>query len=509
MGFPQALLEEGLAAKSHWMAALFALATLGVRFGPRTNATRLRALSFFFAVHLLCVLAAAVLKSLGSELEAQLHVPALAFGGIAAAGAIGALLYAVLLPRVGLLVPRIVQDVSVALGSVVVALSVLSNAGVSLSGLIATSAVATAVIGFSLQDVIGNVAGGLALQLDTSLEIGDWVKVGDVTGRVTEIRWRYTALETRNWETVLVPNIVLLKSQVTVLGRRQGQPQLWRRWVYFNVDYRFDPPDVIAAVTQALQSTPVARVATDPAPNVVLMELGESFGRYAVRYWLTELGADDPTDSEVRTLVVFALQRHGMRLSIPAHAIFLTEESKDRAAEKGAKEHERRRRALQRAELFQELTPEELDRIAQGLRFAPFRQGEVVTRQGAEAHWLYLLADGQVAVRVSEDGIEREVARLGPGTFFGEMGLLTGEKRAATVVALTDVDCFRLEKETFQAALTQRPELAERVAKVLAARRTGLEAARDNLSQAAAASRRERAEADLLGKIRGFFGLDG
>ncbi len=94
------------------------------------------------------------------------------------------------------------------------------------------------------------MAGGLALQLDNSIEAGDWVKVGDLAGKVLEIRWRYTAVETRNWETVLVPNSVMMKNQVLVLGRRKGQPTQLRRWVYFNVDYRFQPSDVIEAVTR-------------------------------------------------------------------------------------------------------------------------------------------------------------------------------------------------------------------------------------------------------------------
>ena len=100
-----------------------------------------------------------------------------------------------------------------------------------------TSAVITAVIALALQDTLGNVIGGLALQTDESIQVDDWIKVGDVNGRVVDIRWRYTAIETRNGETVLIPNGVLLKGQVMVLGRRQGKPRQWRRWVYFQVDY--------------------------------------------------------------------------------------------------------------------------------------------------------------------------------------------------------------------------------------------------------------------------------
>src|SRR5262249_5033754 len=159
------------------------------------------------------------------------------------------------------------------------------------------------------------------------------VKVGDVRGRVAEIRWRYTAIETRNWETVIVPNGVLMKGQVVVEGRRSGQPVQLRRWLYFNVDFRYAPTDVIAAVNEAITAAPIERVAIHPSPNCVLMDLAESWGRYAVRYWLTDLAVDDPTDSAVRARIYFALKRAGIPLSMPAHAVFVTEENVERKQE--------------------------------------------------------------------------------------------------------------------------------------------------------------------------------
>src|SRR6185436_9461244 len=142
-------------------------------------------------------------------------------------------------------VPRILQDVLVASSALVAVFMLASRAGLNLSGLIATSAVLTAVIGLAFQDTLGNLVGGLAIQLDDSVRLDDWIKVGDIVGRVSEIRWRYTAIETRNWETVVLPNSVLVKNQVMVLGRRKGEPVQLRRWIYFNVDFRYPPSEVL------------------------------------------------------------------------------------------------------------------------------------------------------------------------------------------------------------------------------------------------------------------------
>ncbi len=463
-----------------------------------------------FGLHLLLLPLAGYLRSRGGEAVglAETRLPLVIFGTLAGVTAACAILFAAVLPRLRLQPPRILQDILIAAASVGVVLIVVSRLGINLSGLLATSAVLTAVIGLALQDTLGNIVSGLALQTDDSIHLGDWIKVGDMTGRVTDIRWRYTAVETRNWETVIFPNSQLVKGQVIVLGRRQGQPQKWRRWVWFNVDYRFAPTDVIEAVTEALVGVPIEHVADDPAPNCILMDFTESYGRYAARYWLTDLAIDDPTDSAVRTRIYFALRRAGLPLSIPAHAIFMTEQTRKRDDRKVRREQKRRVRMLANIGLFSSLSNDERNALADALRFAPFAEGEVMTRQGAEAHWLYVISSGQAAVRLAVDGeIERDVARLEAGDFFGERSLLTGETRSATVVAHTDVECWRLDKAAFQELLERRPEMADEVAEALTAREMDLDRARENLSAEAASRRSAQVKRDLAHRIRRFFRL--
>ncbi|HET8647903.1 MAG TPA: cyclic nucleotide-binding domain-containing protein, partial [Vicinamibacteria bacterium] len=437
-----------------------------------------------------------------------LHLLALMAGAVCAIKIVQELVFSLLLPRLGVRGSRILSDVVTAGASIVAVFALASRAGFNVSGLIATSAVLTAVIGFGLKDTLGNVIGGLSLQTDKSIVIGDWIKVGDVVGRVVDVRWRYTAVETRNWETLIVPNSVLTTEKVMVLGRRRGQPLQWRRWIWFNVDFRTSPAEVTRVVLEALTQAPIPFVAADPPPHCVLMDLHESYARYAARYWLTELAFDDGTDSVVRTRLYFAFKRAGIGFSIPAHAVFLTEESEERKELKDREELERRAEALERVELFRPLTVEDRQQLAGNLHYAPFVGGEVLTRQGAEAHWLYLILKGEVSVHVKADeGLEKEVARLGAGDFFGEMSLMTGARRSATVVAVTPVECYRLDKDAFQRIIRERPAIAEPVAEILARRRTELAAVRENLDQEAQRRHFAAAKSDLLGRIRDFFGL--
>jgi small-conductance mechanosensitive channel/CRP-like cAMP-binding protein len=503
-----ALMAELREDHAAWVVgALLLTALVADRHAPDTR-RRLRTITSFTALHLLLVGTAAAMRSADAPAWRGVHFAAQAAAAVAGVGSVISLVFAGILPRTGLHPPRILGDLVGAEALVILLLSIASMAGVDLSGVVATSAVLTAVIGLSLQDTLGNLIGGLALQLDKSMNVGDWVKVGDIVGRVTDIGWRGTAIETRNWETVLIPNGQLAKTQVLVLGRRTGQPVQWRRWVWFNVDFRYPPQRVLEVVTDALRSGPIPRVASDPPPNCVLMEYGESYARYAVRYWLTDLAVDDPTDSEVRVRIYNALRRQNMRLALPGAARILIPHN-DRREEDQRSDQEARLAAVSRTELFGHLPEEDRRELAAGLRPAPFGGGEVITRQGNEAHWLYLLDAGEVVVRVAaEGGLEREVARLGPGSFFGEMSLMTGERRAATVTALTAVMCYRLDRSVFETVLRRRPELADEVAGVLARRRAQLAGVREDLDQEAQARRLVESEVAIGRRIREFFGLD-
>ena len=227
-----------------------------------------------------------------------------------------------------------------------------------------------------------------------------------------------------------------------------------------------------------------------------------------MRYWLTDIAVDDPTDSTVRACIYFALTRADMTLAMPAHALFVTEETVGRKAIKTEKQVERRRQLLSTIELFADLSEEERNDLARTMKYAPFAKGEVMTRQGADAHWLYLMEDGKALVRISDGLNDREVASLHGPCFFGEMSLLTGEPRSATVIADSEVECFRLDKAAVKRIIDGRPQLAEQLAKLLADRQVALQSAKEGLSADAAQERSTKEANALLSRIRSFFALN-
>jgi small-conductance mechanosensitive channel len=505
--FLYALLTELREAHTAWVVGGLLLTLVLVK-RSSGDGRRLRTATVFTGLHLLLALVAGALRAADSRGWQTVHLTAQGIAAVAAVGMAISLVFGGLLPRLGLRPPRILGDVVGGAALFVALLGLAASAGFDLSGVIATSAVLTAVIGLALQDTLGNLVGGLALQLDKSISVGDWVRYGEVVGKVTDIRWRYTALETRNWETLIVPNGQLVKNNLLVLGRRGGAPAPWRRTLYVNVDYRHPPQRVIVVLEEAMRASPIRRVATTPTPQALFFDYAaEGYARYAVRYWLADLDVDDPTDSDVRLRVYNALERAGIQPALPGAARLLVREE-ERRDEETRRDREARFAAISRTELFVGLPEEDRRELADGLRVAPYGAGEVVTRQGDVASWLFLLASGEVSVRVEADGLEHEVSRLGPGSILGEMAMMTGEPRSATVVALSDCVCYRLERAAFEAVLRRRPQLAEDVAAVLARRRAQLDDLREDLDALARERRVNENEGALVNRIRSFFGLD-
>lgn len=478
------------------------------RNAPAVERTNLRTAGSLVVIHLVATGIGAALVASGYDAHVA-DLIGFAFLLLAFVSITTTIVLRVALPRVGLLLPRILIDLVTGALVLVAFIMVGKRAGFSVAGLITTSAVLTAVIGFSLQDTLGNVMGGLSVQMDKSIKVGDWISMGpgQPTGRVSEIRWRYTAIETRNWDTVIIPNGTLVKSQVTIFGRRVGAPVQTRRTIEFFVDFRTPPTDVISAVEQALRKDPPARMAVEPPPHVLFHGIKDSYALYIVRYWLTDLAVDDPPDSHVRTRIWYALRRVGIPLSMPATAVFLTTESDARGVRKADEEQERRRGALACVDLFRALPETVREALVKQLVYAPFGAGETVTHEGDRDDGLYMLVRGEAVVRIGGDD-SREVARLVAGQFFGEMSLMTGEARTASVVAATDLVCYRVDKPAFQSILRDTPSIADQIAEVLVARRASLTAARDEHEEVKR-HRADTAKQDLLGRIRGFFGITG
>src|SRR6478672_447632 len=250
-------------------------------------------------------------------------------------------------------IPRILNEFVVALALIGYAIYRLNAVGVNLAGLITTSALVTGALAFSAQETLGNLWGGIAIQLEKTCRIGDWVRIDTVTGQVVSIRWRYMAIATITNETIVIPNSTVMKNRITVVARRGEERTPWRRRVPFDVEFEFPPARVIAHVQKALSDAQITFVGANPRPSVACIGFKESGIEYEVAYDLTDPSQYWSVDSQIRVHVYVALMREGFVIPFPRRIVEVRRDERPALAQR---EIEHRIAALTAMDLFASLT---------------------------------------------------------------------------------------------------------------------------------------------------------
>jgi small-conductance mechanosensitive channel/CRP-like cAMP-binding protein len=353
--------------------------------------------------------------------------------------------------------PAILQDALV-IGLVLLASTFLSQQ------LLTTSAVSAVVLGFALQDTLGNAFAGLAIQSEKPFRVGQWIRVGEYEGRVTEVTWRATKMRTKSGNAVILPNNVVAKEAITNYSEPAAPLRLD---VQVGASYLTPPNKVKAAMMEAMRHSP--RVLAAPAPDVVLLAFDNSAITYRARFWIDDYEADEVSRDEVRAAIYYAFQRHGIDIPWPIQVQYEREWKEPDTAARIEEEE----RLLARVDLFANLSPELRRQVAVSAPMAVFGSGETIVRQGEPGQSMFVVVSG--SVRVVLEPSRDEVARIQPGGYFGEMSLLTGDPRSATVVASGDVVAVEIDAELFRRIGAAHPEAIEQIAIAAMTRRAGLE----------------------------------
>ncbi|WP_338845202.1 mechanosensitive ion channel family protein [Massilia sp. W12] len=413
----------------------------------------------------------------------------------------GIFFFRVFLPSIGRPRPRILEEIvflGLCLGWGLVRLRL---AGLDLTGLLTTSAVVTAILAFSMKETLGNVLGGLALQLDNSLQLGDWVQVEGVRGKVVEVHWRHTAVLTNEGELVVLPNSLLMAGKVVVFSSISHPAS--RRTVQFATDNSAQPQKVCSAVQTAIRAALIEHVALDPPPQCLVLDYRDGQIIFGVRYWLLQPQYDVNTDSVIRKHIYTALKRANLKLARPVLDAKMSSWTDARNVAKREAEVQHRMHMLSGVKLFAGFHSDELRQLAQALHVTPFTKNDVITRQGAVANWLYLLVHGEADVWDESNGARKHITTLGVGEVIGELGMLTGDPCNATVTARSNLECYSMDQQTFVTILQERPALANELAAIISARSSWSSMAGGAVDVAQSAGQQAR----MLGRIRQFFQL--
>ena len=363
--------------------------------------------------------------------------------------------------------PQILRDVLDIVLYAAAALAILrAELAVDITGLLATSAILSVVLGLALQETLGNLFAGLSLQFEQPYRVGDWLKVGDFTGRVVRISWRSTQVETRRGERVTLPNSVISRGAMTNCSRADGAPV----GVDVPVGLAYEaPPNRVKALLEEV-ATGIPGTLASPQPTAAVLSYGESAIHYRLRLFVSDWTEADRVTDEFLARLWYRLRREGIDVPFPQRTVRMLPN-----AEHATFSAEQAEAVLRKVEFLHILADAERRHVATALRPRWFGRGEQVIEQGADGETFYVVAEGTVSVRTGKPPVE--VAKLGTGGTFGEMSLLTGEPRAATVVAATDVLLLELDRPAFAQLFAGHDALAPALAKILAERRTALDAA--------------------------------
>lgn len=373
--------------------------------------------------------------------------------------------------------------------------------GFELTPFLAGSAVVGAVVGLALQDTLGNLFSGIALNTDAPFRLGDWVKIGDQEGRVEQVSWRSTRLRSWYGDALLIPNAEVSRRPILNFSQpREPHSRVLHVWVNFQT-----PPNKVFSVLETLLEQ-VPQVLKEPRPVLRIIGYREFAIEYEIRYFLGRYDDYRAIEGEVFRLIWYHFRRHGIEIPFPIRNLYLHQVESGAAAQE--RDESRLERALRAIDLFRPLSDEELRQAAARFRQLHYAQGERIIEEGAPGDSFFVVDRGEVEVRKNLGGVTRPLARLMEGQFFGEMALLTGAKRAATVTAATDVDVFTIDKYGFQHVIASNPAIAVGISTILAERREALSHAEEDVT---ARFDREPTKSELkqhlLNRIRSYFGL--
>lgn len=403
-----------------------------------------------------------------------------------------------------IVVPRLLVDLVKLLALVAVLIGILKFVYArELSGLLVTSTVVSAIIGLALQDMLANIAAGLGLQMEKPFTVGNWLLIDQKEGFVTQLNWRSLTIQTRDGHEVIVPNAIVAKNEIVNYSRPSN---IQRLHASVGVAYHHPPGIVKEVLSRATLSSP--EVSHRPPVEILVHAYRDYYIEYDVRFWINDFDRVYQIKDDVLSRIWYELRRAGLTIPMPTRDISMrtvSDEQVSRAAE------ERRREifgVLRPLAVFAPLSDEQIGILVGAATMHSYMTGETLVHQGEAGASLFVIRSGRV--RIDKTRGNRgpiTVATMGAGEFFGEMSLLTGEPRNASVVAEAETEAVVVDKAAFAEVLSLDTGVLPGLSAALEARTNDAASVEDH-SVADKSPRPSAHRSALLARIGHFFGID-
>jgi small-conductance mechanosensitive channel/CRP-like cAMP-binding protein len=409
------------------------------------------------------------------------------------------LIEAVLIDQKDLFLPASLRMVLVATGLVLAGVLLLHQVvGINVIALIAVPTILTAVVGLALKDTLTRVASGV--MLGRMMREGDWVTLDGHEGRVAEISLGQITLHNRAGDAVMLPNDVVCQGVI----ENHNRPVVHHAsTLVVEAAYAHSPTEVIKMLVETGRA--VHGVLGDPQPVCYATAFKGSGIEYQLQFWFDDFTQRRKLESDVLTYVWHALRRNRIETPYQQGAVQPSGgASQVLASADGLGDVLRQLRSI---DFLHVLGDSELESLARSAKTQVYLPGESVVQRGERGDEFFILSSGEAAVVMDAEGKAAEVARLKSGDFFGEMSLLTGEPRSATVLALTDLSLLVLDKAAMSSVFNQNHALIEQVGRVVQQRKTDLLVKLEAETRVKAEGRSVKDDVQFIDRIRDFFGL--
>lgn len=373
-------------------------------------------------------------------------------------------------------------------------------AGLDLTPLLTTSAVITGLIALSLQETLKNLFTGIWINTERVVAKGDWVNIAGKEGRVMDVTWRTTRLLTFSNDYIYLPNKLLSEGHV---DNYTYPSPLHIVEIDIGTSYKDPPNKVKDVLLHVAYESPY--VLKEPKPEVYLITFGDFSIQYKLRVWINDYGIILKARSDLHYSIWYALKRNNIEIPFPTRTVYQYQmEAKGVAVDSIGV-------YLRKIDFLKPLKDEDVGRVSATARLEIYGENEIIFRQGEKGNTCYFIKEGAVDVVLKDErGIDSVVSTLGPGNFFGEMSILTGEERRATVVAKKDSSLIVIDSKGFGDVFKNSPDLMEKLSDIVATRSLELEETRRKAVTETERFETQKAESKaILDRIRSFFKIRG
>jgi CRP-like cAMP-binding protein len=301
---------------------------------------------------------------------------------------------------------------------------------------------------------------------------------------------------TRANERLEIPNSLIAKDVVVNYSAGVIADE-----IAIGLSYDVPPNYVREVIAETLRGVP--GVLQSPSPAIYTWDYADYSIRYRVRYWMSDYSEAERLHDTVSTALWYALRRKSIEVPYPIRTL---RNGREPGISPGAEEFEREVIAeLRLVDFLRDLRDEELQLLLQGVTLLKFGAGETIVREGDTGDSLYIIRSGEVEVAARAKGAQDvHLRNLTRPAFFGEMALMTGEPRNATIRAQTDAELIELSREGFVELFKSHPASASRMGEIIAAR---MSERREFLAAASMRDNSRRHAGWLVEKISAVFNL--